>query len=157
MTYRLGINKQHTSSIALEKNGLLLEIISEERITGRKSDDTFPLKSIFYLIEKYNIKDFKRVIFCSSNFNIFREFPRKIFFLNLPLFMEFLLDKYKDLFNLKEKPAYRNLNLDSRFFLDNIHIPVEEFGSEEHHLCHARAAYMLLKDDHFNGGSGHIY
>ena len=46
MTYRLAINTQHTSTIALEKNGLLLEVISEERITARKIDYAFPLKSL---------------------------------------------------------------------------------------------------------------
>ena len=107
MTYRLAIHTQHTSTIALEQNGFLLEVVSEERFTGRKTDDTFPLKSIFYVIEKYKIKTFKQVIFCSNVFNIFKEFPRKRkkLLVNPPLFLEFCLAKFKDLLNLKSKSA----------------------------------------------------
>ena len=153
MTYRLAIHTQHTSTIALEQNGFLLEVVSEERFTGRKTDDTFPLKSIFYVIEKYKIKTFKQVIFCSNIFNIFTEFPRKRkkLIVNPPLFLEFLLAKFKDLLNLKSKSAKKSLERGRRFFLDNIHIPVEKFSSEEHHPCHAYAAYTLLKAGDFNG------
>ena len=153
MTYRLAIHTQHTSTIALEQNGCLLEVVSEERFTGRKTDDTFPLKSIFYVIEKYKIETFKQVIFCSNVFNVFKEFPRKRkkLIVNYPLFLEFFLAKFKDLLNFKSKSAEKSLERGRRFFLDNIHIPVEKFTSEEHHPCHAYAAYTLLKTDNFNG------
>ena len=153
MTYRLAIHTQHTSTIALEQNGFLLEVVSEERFTGRKTDDTFPLKSIFYVIEKYKIESFKQVIFCSNVFNIFKKFPRKRkkLIVNYPLFLEFFLAKFKDLLNFKSKSAEKSLERGLKFFLDNIHIPVEKFSSEEHHPCHAYAAYTLLKTDDFNG------
>ena len=51
----LGINDTHDSSVCLVKNGKLIEAVLEERITRKKNISSLPVKSIRYLINKYNL------------------------------------------------------------------------------------------------------
>ncbi len=50
----IGICNDETSSACLFKNGELLAAVSEERFTRVKMDKSFPLKSIKFLLKKFN-------------------------------------------------------------------------------------------------------
>ncbi len=52
----LGINDTHDSSACIVKNGKLLAAISEERLTRVKNIASLPIKSIKYILNKYQIK-----------------------------------------------------------------------------------------------------
>lgn len=57
MKYIIGITAYyHDSSVCLFKNGSLIYACEEEKFTGIKHDNSFPIKSLSYIIKKYKIK-----------------------------------------------------------------------------------------------------
>ena len=54
--YSLGICNAATASACLFIDGLLISAVSEERFSRKKYDDSFPIKSITYLLDENNIK-----------------------------------------------------------------------------------------------------
>lgn len=64
----LGINWEQNSSVALMKNGEIVEAISEERFSKIKNDERYPKKSIDYILKKYklNTEDIDFICFVSK-------------------------------------------------------------------------------------------
>ena len=54
--YTLGICNDETASACLFIDGLLISAVSEERFSRKKYDNSFPIKSITYLLNENNIK-----------------------------------------------------------------------------------------------------
>jgi carbamoyltransferase len=66
MIYILGIScLYHDSAVALLKDGEIVFAIQEERLSRIKHDASFPLKSIKFIINKFNIKisDIDHIVF----------------------------------------------------------------------------------------------
>ena len=57
----LGISNCQTSSACLFINGELKGAISEERLTRKKLDESFPKKSINYLLKEFNINSLSEI------------------------------------------------------------------------------------------------
>lgn len=58
----LGLHFGHDATVVLMKNGVVIEAMSEERLSRQKKYVGFPHLSLAYIKEKYNIKDFPHVI-----------------------------------------------------------------------------------------------
>ena len=56
ISFTLGICNDETASACLFKNGLLIGAVSEERFSRIKYDNSFPLKSINYLLKLAKLK-----------------------------------------------------------------------------------------------------
>ncbi|MBY0415225.1 MAG: hypothetical protein K2Q18_13725, partial [Bdellovibrionales bacterium] len=63
----------HDSSVALVKDGELLDFIYEERLSNVKHDSNFPEHAIHYCLKKNNLKlsDIDRVAFHEDPFHKF--------------------------------------------------------------------------------------
>ena len=57
----LGITNSINSSVALFFDGNLISAVSEESFSRKKNDDSFPSKSIKYILEKNKIKSLKQI------------------------------------------------------------------------------------------------
>ena len=67
--YILGIHYGHNSSVALFKNNLLLNAISEERFTKKKNEMEFPINAIKFCLKENNL--IKPDIICIANKQFF--------------------------------------------------------------------------------------
>ncbi len=63
----LGIHYGHDSTLALIKNGVFVEAMSEERLSRQKKHMGFPHKSLEYIKKKYSISSFKNVVVVGEN------------------------------------------------------------------------------------------
>ena len=71
MNYILGISAYyHDSAATLLENGNISLAVQEERFSRKKNDDSFPDKSIKYILEKKKIKlnDIDNIIFYEKPF-----------------------------------------------------------------------------------------
>ena len=53
--YILGLHNDEDSGVCLLKNGKLLDIVNEERITRKKLQSGFPEHSLKYVLKKNNL------------------------------------------------------------------------------------------------------
>lgn len=63
----LGVNTGHDAGIALIRDGIFVEIISEERFSKIKSHQGFPSLCVAYVRRKYGIRHFDRVVVISAS------------------------------------------------------------------------------------------
>jgi len=58
MRYILGVSGYfHDSSVCLLENGQLIEFVKEESLTRIKGTRGFPIRSLKFLVKKYNLTD----------------------------------------------------------------------------------------------------
>ena len=77
----IAIQSGHNATVGLSKNGELLALISEERITRKKNFAGFPLESLRYLKSKYLNNDFSivdRFIFVGDTGQVLKFVNNKI-------------------------------------------------------------------------------
>ena len=76
-SYILGISFGfHDSAVALIQNGKVLNAVEEERFTGVKHDNSFPMNSISWILKENNItkKDISVVCYNENQIQIFDMF-----------------------------------------------------------------------------------
>ena len=68
MVYTLGVCNAETSSACLLKDGTLISAVSEERFSRIKMDESFPKKSIDYILLEHDLelKDLDQVAYSWS-------------------------------------------------------------------------------------------
>lgn len=54
--YTLSIHDGHNASVAFFKDSKLTELVNEERFTNIKNQDGFPIKSVCWILEKYQLE-----------------------------------------------------------------------------------------------------
>ena len=54
--YILGLHNDEDSGVCLLKNGKIIDIINEERLTRKKLQSGFPTKSLKYILKKNKLK-----------------------------------------------------------------------------------------------------
>ena len=59
--YTIGIHFGHDATVCLMEKGVVLEAMSEERLSRQKKHAGFPILSLDYIKKKYNIEKFKKV------------------------------------------------------------------------------------------------
>ena len=152
--YFLGIHDGHNASVALMKDGEIIDAIQEERFNKIKNFGGFPEKSIEYILKKndLNIDQIDRFIFggllsnaegqenrtrvlqkYNNNFyrklSILQFFKKKI----ISILPKFLLDTGKNLkINFFQKKRLR--------YLLSKGVNPKKIDFLEHHLCHASAS-----------------
>lgn len=69
--YIVGINWEQNSSAALFCNNECLGALSNERISRKKNDESYPKEAIDYLLQEFNVnpKDIKCIVFVSTNWS----------------------------------------------------------------------------------------
>ena len=107
--YILGIScGYHDSAASLIKDGTVLGACEEERFTGIKHDSTFPINTIKWLMETYNVKPDTLDVIC------FYENPK-----NKNKF-RFLLKNYGELQSLEVKDDHACRSLTSLMVSRNV-------------------------------------
>ncbi len=157
--YILGIHAGHDATVALMKDGEIIEVMSEERLSRVKKHSGFPYLAIDYVKEKYGITDFSEVVLVGEKHtnDVFataekkrknRErgslpsdnFLRAIFF-RLPWLNKLML--LRD--SWMEKKAYAGVDQKLNKFLTK-QFPSTKVTRIEHHLAHAWSAVPFLSD-----------
>lgn len=138
--YSLGLicYQGHSSSVALMKNGQLLLAVSEERFSRVKHDDSFPIKSIEFILEqeKIDINDIAQIAIAWSIKKTILGQLKKINFDSFNFAFEVRaggqrrsrVSKFLKIFNLKKEIKERLGYRGRIHYLD-------------HHLCHAAVAF----------------
>lgn len=63
----LGVNTGHDAGIALIRDGVFVELISEERFSRIKGHQGFPISCVAYVRRKYGVHHFDRVVVISAS------------------------------------------------------------------------------------------
>ncbi len=159
--YVLSIQEFHNCTAALLKNGKIIAIISEERLTRIKNTGGFPKKSIEWVLNYANItaEDLEVVAICSEKYTeppLSSEYSPE--HKNIRKNSDSIIQKiygyseyksgllYKPLFKTKEflydkKSHKKGVQKVYSRLLDNFNIPKEKVIFVDHHLCHAYSAY----------------
>ena len=136
--YYLGINYYgHNTSCAIFKGNKLIFAVEEERLSRKKNDTNFPLKSILLCLKKCKIdlKDIKEIGAATIPNRLLEEKYLKYTFDNFPKVNDYFFDQ-KSLKNIlflnnAEKIIREKLNFDGKITFHN------------HHLCHMLSSYYL--------------
>ena len=136
--YFLGINYYgHNTSCAIFKNNKLIFAVEEERLSRKKNDTSFPLKSILLCLKKCKIslKDIKEIGAATIPNRLLEEKYLKYTFNNYPKANDYFFDE-KSLKNIlflnnAEKIIREKLNYYGKISFHN------------HHQCHMLSSYYL--------------
>jgi carbamoyltransferase len=132
--YILGINCYHNdSSVALIKNGQILNAITEERLNRRKHSSDFPLKSLSVILEanKITLND---ISYITLNSNLKITLRKFLFFLK-NFSVHFAKSSFKKFKNKK--------NIIS-IFKKNFNCDISDKVSYiDHHLSHMNSAFLI--------------
>lgn len=141
MTYILGISAYyHDSSAALIKNGEILYAVQEERFTRIKHDDSFPINSIKFILEKSKLK------LSEISFVTFYDKPLLKFERLVETYIATVPTGFKS-FNkampiwIKEKLLLKNMIKKKLQELDDTFLE-EKIKFSEHHISHAASAFF---------------
>lgn len=137
--YILGVScYYHDSAAALIKDGEILGAVQEERFTRKKHDASFPVHSIRYLLNEFNLKldDLKYVVYYEKPFITFERliethlnaapFGLKSFLMSMPVWIKEKLFLERD---MKKKLGE----------IGSGRVPKVMYS--EHHLSHAASAF----------------
>lgn len=150
----IGIHYAHDATICLMRDGKILEVMSEERLSRQKKHWGFPIKSLNYIKQKYNIVNFDKVfvvgdqkymtggIFVTEEQNVLGrknpEIPKR--YLRSLGFRFPILGKIIDIRDFFiYKKAFYNQDKKTVEYLKNI-FPEQKIIFVNHHLAHAYAA-----------------
>ncbi|HLW56487.1 MAG TPA: carbamoyltransferase [Bacteriovoracaceae bacterium] len=138
MSYVLGIScYYHDSAAVLIKDGHILRAVQEERFTRKKHDASFPIRSIEFLVNSFNLslKDISAVVYYEKPFITFERLIEthlnaaplgfKPFLASVPIW-------------LKEK-LFLERDITSK--LKSLKGSVPPIKYSEHHLSHAASAF----------------
>lgn len=62
----LALHTQHNATAAYMKDGIIQAVVSEEKFSNVKNDDSFPQQAIRYIMATYDVHHFDTVILCSE-------------------------------------------------------------------------------------------
>ncbi len=140
--YILGIScYYHDSSACLIKNGDILNATQEERFTRKKNDSSFPINSIFFILNsnKLKLNDLHAIVFYEKPFLKFERLlethlaftPKgfKSFAASIPIW-------------LREKLFQKKMLLNELKKIDNNFKNKEKIKFSEHHISHAASAFF---------------
>lgn len=149
----LSIQLGHTSTAAIMDNGIIVGVLSQEKLDNKKNSSQFPKEAILALLRKNNLKsinEFQRIIISSTHLYPWKENDEKVkesTFKNILLNIEnsklgyFLSFVFSGIRKIKRKIHYYS-------GLRQLKNNLIEIGAEnipinmiDHHTCHAYAAY----------------
>ena len=141
MSYILGISAfYHDSAAALIEDGDIKIAIQEERLSRKKHDNSFPILSIKYILNEFNLKlsELSAIVFYEKPFLKFERLvethiafsPRGFasFSASMPIW-------------LREKLFQKNLIKENLKKIDNTFKNDKNIKFSEHHLSHAASAF----------------
>jgi len=143
--YILGLHNDEDSGVCLLKNGKIIDVINEERLTRKKLQSGFPSKSLRYVLKKNKLK-IKNIDYFAYGWHGRQQ--------NYHSYFEKLLNRILKS-NLKDKKVYKLIfeRLRVEFGRDNItynkflsaakkyKIPIEKTFFFDHHNSHAWSAF----------------
>ena len=152
--YILGIHDGHNASVALMKNGRIIDAIQEERFNRIKNFGGYPKKSIQYILKKNNL-DFDKIdefVFASkisyykgleNRENVMRKFESN--FYSSYSFFHYLKKKFHKispnyLKDYTRKKRFDNISKIRSKELISEGVNLKKISFIEHHLCHASSA-----------------
>ena len=157
----LAIHAQHNATCAYMVDGEIKAVVSEEKFSNIKNDASFPVQSISYIIDHYQITNFDAVIICAEQCSIVengkqiiqgqgvrRTFLKNAFDKLVIKMHEFgasgLYRAYQNYkFNRQKEPRQKAI----KAYIDNLSLfKYDEFIFYDHHDCHAYASYGALRD-----------
>ena len=122
----------HDSAVAFIENGIIKNALQEERFTRKKHDPNFPLNSILWILDKYNLKinDFDYIAFYEDPNLKFKRI-KYTHSINWPFsFKKYLKDMDSQEFKMSIKRYIRKkLKFKGNFFIC------------KHHISHAASAF----------------
>tara|TARA_A100001388_G_scaffold182021_1_gene136367 strand:- start:38534 stop:40336 length:1803 start_codon:yes stop_codon:yes gene_type:complete len=122
----------HDSAVAFIENGIIKNALQEERFTRKKHDPNFPLNSILWILDKYNLKinDFDYIAFYEDPNLKFKRI-KYTHSINWPFsFEKYLKDMDSQEFKISIKRYIRKkLKFKGKFFIC------------KHHISHAASAF----------------
>lgn len=155
----LGIHFGHDSTIALMKNGTIIEAMSEERLSRQKKHVGFPHLALAYIKNKYDLQTFKNVVVVGEipkyNGALFitaednkkgRENPPKGKWFLRALGVKFRIIGF--LYDIRDYMLTLYVHKDNaraRSFIQEI-FPEANITYIHHHLAHAYASLPFLPD-----------
>ncbi len=180
-SYILGLNISHdASAVLINDNGKVIAAISEERLTRQKNHETFPFRSIAWLIEYANIRkdEIVNVAYNWDNIGGSRPYRKHLFTRNaanvdwankIPLSMSWAVscDRF-----LRRRRIYKYFFRNStdydyvRTSLIELGLNQVEITAFDHQLCHASSAFyssgftnalVISIDGYGDNKSGGIY
>ncbi len=141
MNYILGISAYyHDSAATLLENGNISIAVQEERFSRKKNDDSFPDKSITYILseKKIKLKNIDKIIFYEKPFLKFERllethlafspYGFKSFAASIPIW-------------LREKLFQKDLIFKELKEIDKDFNDIEKIKFSDHHLSHAASAF----------------
>ena len=146
----IGIHYGHDSNVTLLKNGKCVMAISEERLTRIKYDNSWPQKSLDFIINKFNL-DIKAIDYVAivgstrleetsggSLIKIYKKFGIKVNIITrlLSPIINFF-DNIFTFLNLRKNITIRNINKK----IKNLGIDANKIVFLDHHFCHAIGAF----------------
>ena len=146
----IGIHYGHDSNVTLLKDGKCVMAISEERLTRIKYDNSWPQKSLEFIINKFNIdtKDIDYVAIVgrsrleeTSGGSLIK--INKKFGININAFTRIIspiinfFDNIFTFLNLRKGITIRNINKK----IKNLGIDINKIIFLDHHFCHAIGAF----------------
>ena len=157
----LAIHAQHNATCAYMVDGQIKAVVSEEKFSNIKNDASFPVQSISYIIDHYQVINFDAVIICAEQCSIVEngkqiiqgQGARRAFFKNA---FDKLVIKMHEFGASGLYRAYQNYKFNRqkglrqkaiKAYIDKLDLfKYDEFIFYDHHDCHAYASYGALRD-----------
>ncbi len=141
MSYILGISAfYHDSAAALIENGDIKIAIQEERLSRKKHDNSFPILSIKYILNTFNLKlsELSAIVFYEKPFLKFERLVETHIAFSPKGFASFSASMP---IWLREKLFQKNLIKENLKKIDNTFKNDKSIKFSEHHLSHAASAF----------------